>query len=239
MLLPEWVTKPQPERTYTGCISRSQATWEDDAVIVGHPSGHVFGGKILKPHFVVLREGGQYQFVSNDEWERMKPLVPIYGERIGDTMVMWDRIVRNGVGGVRVHDVPQASLSGYRWPEWFDEEGEITEEQWGALPSGAKLNIPCKVYFCGGRQSGKTVNKLAEIDAKYIALDYGVNDRTVGAVWSSDKDGNIAVSEILTEDFWVKPEAPAPAKKTEKPVDFFPSKVGRIAKMPRYPGTWG
>lgn len=29
------------------------------------------------------------------------------------------------------------------------------------------------------------------------------------------------------------------AQKRAKPVDFFPSKIDRIAKMPRYPGVWG
>lgn len=228
MLLPEWVTQPQPERTYTGCISRSKATVEDDAAIVGHPSGRVLGGKILKPHFVVLYEGGEYQFCTKGEWERMKPLVPIYGERIGETMVMWDRIVRNGAGGVRVHDVPQASLNNYRGPEWFDKMPWKSPD-----PS---------VYFSGvygGRQSGKTINKLAEIAAKYIAIDYGVNERSVASIWSIGDDGVMRVSEILADDFWVKPEAPAPAKKAAKPAEFFPNKIGRIAKMPRYPGVWG
>ena len=34
-------------------------------------------------------------------------------------------------------------------------------------------------------------------------------------------------------------KSPEPPKKRAKPVDFFPSKIDRIAKMPRYPGVWG
>ena len=118
----------------------------------------------------------------------------------------------------------------------IEEAGEFTEEMWKSLErvSDSKFSV---TY--GGCHSGKTANMLQKIAAKYIAIDYGVKEGSVGAVWSSDKDGNITVREILAEDFWVKPEAPAPAKKAEKPADFFPSKVGRIAKMPRYPGTWG
>lgn len=98
----------------------------------------------------------------------------------------------------------------------------------------------------GGRSQGKTHRSDVEQRLSktlgfpvHVAVDRGKDDRSVAAIWSANGDGTITIHEILGEDFFAPPEAPKPAKKREKRVDFFPSKVGRIAKMPRYPGVWG
>lgn len=77
---------------------------------------------------------------------------------------------------------------------------------------------------------------------KFVGIDLGVGESWV--TWTYYRDGSIHVENIghkmldpvvaeTLED--MKPHPGKPPKR----VDFFPNKIERIAKMPRYPGVWG
>ena len=111
-----WHNQPQPPRTYTGHVSRLDGACDVD--ICSHPSNVFIGGKIIGRWFISRCEGGEYEFVTHAEWERLKPLVPIYGERIGDQMRMYDRILAEGGygDGFRERTITDQELvsAGYR-----------------------------------------------------------------------------------------------------------------------------
>ena len=67
-------------------------------------------------------------------------------------------------------------------------------------------------------------------DGKIHVLDMGSTAKSAEDQKKLNDLAHDVVNEIM---------APQPPKKRAKPVDFFPSKIDRIAKMPRYPGVWG
>lgn len=196
-----WHNQPQPPRTYTGAVHRLDNF--DDKAICPHPSNIIIGSKIIQPFFISRRDGGEYEFVTHAEWERLKPLVPIYGERIGDQMRMYDRILAEGGYG-----------DGYR-------EKTITDQE--------LINFGYRLEFRGGSFCESRSTNCP------LAFDKAVAHGESWCIWRYE-DGKIIVEEMGSS---APPEAPQPPKKPAKPVDFFPNKIDRIAKMPRYPGVWG
>lgn len=103
--LPLWLRMPQPPRQYVGPVSPipSRALGIKDACRVTQ-------------WFVCDSEGAEYQFVDVNEWERLRPLVPIYGELVGNKMLIWDRIVDEHWperGGFRENDAHGEWLAWY------------------------------------------------------------------------------------------------------------------------------
>ncbi len=200
-----WHNQPQPPRTYTGAVHRLDNF--DDKAICPHPSNIIIGSKIIQPFFISRRDGGEYEFVTHAEWERLKPLVPIYGERVGDHMRIYDRIIAEHGWG-----------DGYR-------EKTITDQE--LVSAGYRVEY-----------RGKSIDQIivdSVLANHHIAVDRGIAVGDSWCLWSY-VDGKIIVQEVGHGQI---PQQLEPPKKPAKPVDFFPNKIDRIAKMPRYPGVWG
>lgn len=201
----KWHQQPQPTRTYTGHVARLDGASDKD--ICPHPSNIIIGCKIIGQWFICRREGGQYEFVNHAEWERLKPLVPIYGERVGDRMVIYDRIIAEGRSG-----------HGYR-------ERIITDQE--------LIDVGYRAEFRGKSIDQMIVDSIVPDKKWEVSFDKVVAHGEVWAVYYLNADNHIHILEQGPE------EVKKPAKKRAKPVDFFPNKIDRIAKMPRYPGVWG
>lgn len=159
--LPSWITDcPQPPRQYTGPVSPRYHEAVRAADVLPH----------VGQYFLVFAEGEQVSFVSKETWLRMKPWVPIYGERMGDRMVVWDRIV----------DEHNPGRGGYR-------EYNITEAELG----------DALVFYDNGENKKIAVSALPpEFWRAVFGFDFGVKDCstiTVGEI----ADGKVAVRDII------------------------------------------
>lgn len=278
--LPAWIRRKQPDRTYQDEVSRIYA--KDDTAICPHPSNILLGSKVIGRWFILRREGGgEYEFVSQSEWERLRPLVPIYGERIGDRMVIWDRIVDEHWperGGYRENTVSDATLlaSGYSASQ------KILPVEYGGWQSGKSHTEIFREVFdramvAENLRTKKAMENMVIVDefgtiseeawgTLNVAFDRGAKDGESWCIWSCGPDGRMLISEVgstktkpLALPMKATPEVTPPATKaatdaadeylngklgpkTKIPFHnrgFFPSKIGRIASLPRYPGVWG